>query len=78
MKEKVSIGQLEAWALTAVRGQLGCHETQKVMICRYAEPDFRGRSWYLADIEPRVADPDASFRASQAIARLQDAFDIAA
>jgi hypothetical protein len=78
MKEKVNIQELEAWALAAVRGQIGCHGIRKVMISRYAEPDALGRTWHVADIEPRVADPDASLRAFQAVACLQDAFDIAA
>jgi hypothetical protein len=76
MKKNVSIQDLEVWALAAVRGQIGCHGTQRVWISRYAEPDAQGRTWHVADIEPRVADPDASLRAFQAVVRLQDAFDI--
>jgi hypothetical protein len=76
MKEKIGKEGLEQRALAAVRSKQGCYGTLQVTVERHAEPDGLGRTWHITSIEPHILDPDASFRAFQAAAGLQDQYDL--
>jgi hypothetical protein len=77
MKEKIEKDELEQRTLAAVRSKNGCYGTLKVTIERHLEPDGLGRTWHIVSIEPKILDPDASFRAFHAAAGLQDKYDLA-
>ena len=76
-KQKIGRAELEDRALAAVRGQLGCQGTLQVTVERHPEPDGLGRTWHIAAIQPHIVNQDASFRAFQAAAGLQDKYDLA-